>query len=73
MDDNWRASALCAQSDAEVWFPRKGQSSATARRICMACTVRVECLDWAMSTMEPYGVYGGLSARQRLRLRSKAA
>lgn len=65
--DDWQDRALCAQTDPEAFFPEKGQSTRDAKKICMACDVRVECLDFALTNDERFGVYGGLSARERRR------
>lgn len=61
----WQSYALCAEVDPELFFPEKGVSAATARKICFACPVRTECLDWAISNGETSGVWGGLSERER--------
>lgn len=64
----WARDGLCAQTDPEVFFPEKGQSSAAAKRICVACPVRSACLDAALARRERFGVWGGLSERERRRL-----
>lgn len=65
----WQADALCAQTDPEAFFPEKGGSTRDAKRVCAACTVRAECLDYAMANDERFGIWGGLSERERRRLR----
>lgn len=73
-DNSWRDDALCAQTDPTVFFPDKGESPTAARRVCFACPVRRECLTHAVAAPEPWGVWGGLTARQRRRLtRGRAA
>jgi WhiB family redox-sensing transcriptional regulator len=57
--------ALCAQTDPEAFFPDKGESTRPAKKVCAACPVRPPCLDWALATREPHGVWGGLSERER--------
>jgi WhiB family transcriptional regulator, redox-sensing transcriptional regulator len=42
--DDWRDSALCAQTDPAIFFPEVGDSAAEAKRICSGCEVRAECL-----------------------------
>lgn len=64
----WTVDALCAQVDAELFFPEKGESNREAKRVCGGCPVRAECLGWALANNERYGIYGGLSDRERLRL-----
>ncbi|MDO5633868.1 MAG: WhiB family transcriptional regulator [Micrococcus sp.] len=65
----WQVDALCAQTDPEAFFPEKGGSTRDAKKICSACTVRSECLDYAMANDERFGIWGGLSERERRRLR----
>ena len=71
-DDNplaWQTDALCAQTDPEAFFPEKGGSTRDAKRICATCDVMAECLDFAMREGERFGIWGGLSERERRRLR----
>jgi WhiB family redox-sensing transcriptional regulator len=65
----WTVGALCAQTDPEAFFPEKGGTTRFAKRICAGCPVRVQCLDYAMETRERFGVWGGLSERERRALR----
>jgi WhiB family redox-sensing transcriptional regulator len=64
----WMSSGLCAQTDPEAFFPEKGASTAAAKRICAACPVRTSCLAFALDRNERFGVWGGLSERERRRL-----
>ena len=67
----WQAGALCAQTDPELFFPQKGCGSLSAKRICRACEVRAECLDYALTAGDRlFGVWGGMSERERRHLRS---
>jgi len=68
----WQADALCAQTDPEAFFPEKGGSTRDAKRICAACEVRAECLEYALANDERFGIWGGLSERERRRLRRGA-
>ncbi|UXE03029.1 WhiB family transcription factor [Mycobacterium phage GigiOuiOui] len=61
----WRDLARCAEVDPEVFFPGKGESAKPAKRICARCEVRAECLEFALANRENYGVFGGLSERER--------
>jgi WhiB family redox-sensing transcriptional regulator len=69
---DWRQDALCAQIGLDMFFPGKGESTADAKRACMACPVRVECLTEALANGERYGVWGGKSERERRRLQQDA-
>jgi WhiB family redox-sensing transcriptional regulator len=68
-DDQWQERALCAQTDPEAFFPEKGGSTREAKRICMGCEVRDACLDYALAHDERFGIWGGLSERERRRLK----
>jgi WhiB family redox-sensing transcriptional regulator len=61
----WMGDAVCAQTDPELFFPEKGASSHEARRVCRGCGVRKECLEFALKTGQRFGVWGGVSERQR--------
>lgn len=65
----WTADAVCAQTDPEAWFPDKGGSTRAAKAICRSCPVIAECLAYALRNDERYGIYGGLSERERRRLK----
>ncbi len=68
----WQEQALCAQTDPEAFFPEKGGSTREAKRICTGCEVRVECLEYALAHDERFGIWGGLSERERRRLKRSA-
>lgn len=74
-DDNplaWQTDALCAQTDPEAFFPEKGGSTRDAKRICTSCEVRSQCLEYALANDERFGIWGGLSERERRKLRKRA-
>ena len=58
----WQERALCAQTDPEAFFPEKGGSTREAKRVCATCEVREEC----------FGIWGGLSERERRKLKRRA-
>jgi WhiB family transcriptional regulator, redox-sensing transcriptional regulator len=66
---HWSALALCAQTDPEAFFPEKGGSPAAAKRVCRSCEVRAECLEYALANDERFGIWGGLSERERRRFK----
>jgi WhiB family redox-sensing transcriptional regulator len=65
----WQEHALCAQTDPEAFFPEKGGSTREAKRVCQTCEVRVECLEYALAQDERFGIWGGLSERERRRIK----
>lgn len=70
---SWREHALCAQTDPEAFFPEKGGSTREAKKVCQSCPVRTECLSYALDHDERFGIWGGLSERERRRLRAQAS
>ena len=65
---DWVLQALCAQVDNEIFFPDKGGSTLEGKRICEQCPVAAECLDYALENNERFGIWGGLSERERRKL-----
>lgn len=65
----WQERALCAETDAEAFFPVQGGSSRAAKRTCRACPVTDSCLEYAMDTHQEFGIWGGTSERERRKLR----
>jgi WhiB family redox-sensing transcriptional regulator len=68
----WQERALCAQTDPEAFFPEKGGSTREAKKVCAACEVRAECLEYALVNDERFGIWGGLSERERRRAKKEA-
>lgn len=69
----WQVDALCAQTDPEAFFPEKGGSTRDAKKVCAACHVKQECLDYALGNDERFGIWGGLSERERRKLKKRSA
>ena len=69
---DWQDQALCAQTDPEAFFPEKGGSTREAKRVCRSCEVRAECLEYALEHDERFGIWGGMSERERRRLKREA-
>jgi WhiB family redox-sensing transcriptional regulator len=72
---SWTARAACQDADPDLFFPitweQPSQSIDQARRICEACSVQPDCLDWALRTGEPDGIWGGTTPAERRRLRAR--
>jgi len=62
---SWQERALCAQTDPEAFFPEKGGSTREAKRVCLSCDVRSECLEYALAHDERFGIWGGLNESER--------
>jgi WhiB family transcriptional regulator, redox-sensing transcriptional regulator len=67
----WQEQALCAQTDPEAFFPEKGGSTREAKKVCTGCDVRTECLEYALANDERFGIWGGLSERERRKLKRR--
>lgn len=65
---DWQMDARCAGTDVETFYPDKGGSAKPAKRICAGCTVRAECLEYALDMDEKFGVWGMRSETERRRL-----
>ncbi|MET9482872.1 WhiB family transcriptional regulator [Streptomyces sp. NPDC006638] len=70
---SWQESALCAQTGADFFFPAPGSSTREAKQLCGACEGREACLSYALDNDERFGVWGGLSEKERQRLRRTRA
>jgi WhiB family redox-sensing transcriptional regulator len=66
---SWYDRAACLEADADVFYPEKGGSSRPAKRVCQDCAVRAECLSYALANDERFGIWGGMSERERRRLK----
>jgi WhiB family redox-sensing transcriptional regulator len=72
--NKWLDKALCAQVDPELFFPAKGDSytAREARIICLRCPVQKQCLEYALRHNEQFGVWGGMTERERRRVKKAA-
>jgi WhiB family transcriptional regulator, redox-sensing transcriptional regulator len=77
---NWRSAGACLAADPDLFFPISTRGPAKkqisrAKMICAGCEVRTECLDFAMSHDQTYGIWGGTTPedRQRERRRKRRA
>ncbi|WP_424211024.1 WhiB family transcriptional regulator [Streptomyces sp. BI20] len=64
-------TALCAQTGAEFFYPEPGNSVRQAKALCGRCEARAACLEYALEHDERFGVWGGLSERERRALRPR--
>ena len=66
----WRSHAACRNADPSIFFPEKGEGTIhlKAKALCRSCPVIEVCLDYAITNGERYGVWGGMSARERKKI-----
>jgi WhiB family redox-sensing transcriptional regulator len=71
----WMKSARCREVDTEIFYPDKSDAATGthARKVCISCEVKVECLEYALSNNELFGIWGGLNPKSRQRIRRKKA
>jgi WhiB family redox-sensing transcriptional regulator len=72
---DWQLMGSCRGADSARFFHPDGERGASrgrretaAKRVCASCPVRAECAAHALATREPYGVWGGFTETERLRL-----
>lgn len=63
-DESWAAQALCAGQEPDALFVQ-GAAQRQVRTRCFSCPVRLECLADALQSEANYGVWGGLTERER--------
>ena len=71
----WMEQGICRQVDPELFFTQETMRGRglllmeqQAKKICNTCPVKQECLDFALRTKEPHGMWGGASARERAKM-----
>lgn len=69
----WQAYANCMGVDPDLFFPERGASTREAKEVCRGCVVRDECLEFALTNGEKFGIWGGMSERERRRIRRQRA
>jgi WhiB family redox-sensing transcriptional regulator len=69
----WQSRANCLGVDPDFFFPERGASTREAKAVCAGCEVRADCLEYALVNGEKFGIWGGLSERERRRIRRARA
>ena len=72
-EKGWQRYANCLGVDPDLFFPERGASTREAKEVCRGCVVRQECLDYALAHGEKFGIWGGMSERERRRVRRARA
>lgn len=67
----WFDDAACRGLDPDLFFPQVGEMATQAKQVCSTCSVRSACLEFAVTRAEHHGVWGGLSERERQRIRAR--
>jgi len=61
----WMDRAACVDVAISVFYPEEGADLMEALLICGSCPVRADCLEYAITTRERHGVWGGTTPEQR--------
>jgi WhiB family redox-sensing transcriptional regulator len=74
LTDNWRIRAACRSMAPDLFFPAGTSGVAAdeivaAKEVCFGCEVRSDCLQFAVSTNQEFGVWGGTTEDERRDLR----
>lgn len=69
----WRKEALCIDQPASLFFPESSQSNLQGKRICEMCPVRLDCLSYAVTTYQEFGIWGGTVGKERGTIRKLMA
>lgn len=80
LDDKWRRDAACRDVPPDVFFPQAATTGRNARidiesktevakNICRACPVQQACLEFALTTNQEAGVWGGRDEEERRQIR----
>ncbi len=68
MDLTWRYRGACRGLDPEIFYPVAEEEAGPAKDVCAACTVRQQCLEFALTNREREGVWGGATEKERRRI-----
>ena len=71
--DMWQERAACYGIEPDVFFPIAEEEAGPALAFCRSCSIRDECLAWALKNGERYGVWGGTTEQQRRRIQRQVA
>nr|WP_314142742.1 WhiB family transcriptional regulator [uncultured Rhodococcus sp.] len=76
---DWQVDARCRGQDSEIFFSPHGEPRSArreredrAKQVCAGCTVVEACRRFALAANEPFGVWGGTTARERQLLRTNS-
>lgn len=71
--ESWREAAACFDHQEVGFFPARDDAAgiSRAKAVCATCLVRDDCLLFAIETNQPDGIWGGMTVRERARLRRR--
>ena len=69
----WVVFGACREADSDFFFPTSREEERQAIAICATCPVRVQCLEYSLEARERFGIWGGMTEKQRRRLLKRSA
>lgn len=69
LDRSWQEFSNCLGANPDLFFPERGASTREAKEVCRNCVVQNDCLEYALANSEKFGIWGGMSERERRRIR----
>ncbi len=67
----WQVDANCIGEDPDLFFPDRGASTRKAKELCNSCVAQEHCLEYSIVNNEKFGIWGGLSERERRKIRKE--
>jgi len=64
-DVTWQDLAACREFSVESFYPPTDQDGDEAKAICFTCSVREQCLEFALTAGERFGIWGGMTPQER--------
>lgn len=73
-DENWRLDAACFGQVTDLFYPEPGTKGAAkqaneVKAFCRICSVTSDCLEYALKNEEVFGIWGGLTPKEREKIR----
>jgi WhiB family redox-sensing transcriptional regulator len=69
----WMVFSACRDADPDLFFPTTTEEMDHALALCAICPVRCDCLEYALDARERFGIWGGLTEKQRLSMARRTA
>ena len=64
-DTTWQDGAACVGVETALFFPERAADPRPAQAVCATCPVAQQCLEYALTVGEDFGIWGGKTARDR--------
>ena len=69
-NQTWRQHAACRGVEPDTFYPASDEEAEVAKAVCAVCPVRQPCLEYALTSRERDGVWGGATEKERRRIRA---